>query len=90
MARSRGLFGPTERALEFGKQYTVVLEAWAEFFAVSAKLTGANVKLGELAQDAAKDWEKWVNATATAPWNWMNPEVMARMMGGVTPKSDGS
>jgi hypothetical protein len=82
MARSRGLFGPSERALEFGKQYAEVLGLWGEFFASGSKLVGANVKLGELAQDSAKEWEQWSNATANAPWNWMNPDVMRRMMGG--------
>jgi hypothetical protein len=88
MARSRGLFGPSDQALEFGKQYTTVLEAWSELFAASAKLSAANVRLGELAQDASKDWDKWVQATANAPWNWMNPDTMRKMMGGTASKED--
>jgi hypothetical protein len=88
MARSRGLFGPSEQALEFGKQYTNVLEAWSELFAASAKLSAANVRLGELAQDAAKDWDKWMQASANAPWNWMNPEAMRKMMGAGPPKQE--
>ena len=87
MARSKGLFGPTDQALEFGKQYAAVLEAWAEFFAAGARLTNANVRLGQLAQDAAKDWEKWVQSTANAPWNWMNPEALTRMMGSSSQKT---
>ncbi|MBK6318421.1 MAG: hypothetical protein IPI33_04105 [Dehalococcoidia bacterium] len=85
MARARGFFGPSERALEFGKQYAEVLQYWGEFFASGSKLVGANVKLGELASDAAKEWDQWVKETANAPWNWMNPDVMKRMMGGVPP-----
>ncbi|MEO8539171.1 MAG: hypothetical protein ABI577_05475 [bacterium] len=89
MARSRGFFGPSEQALEFGKQYAEVLGLWGEFFVSGSKLVGANVKLGELAQDAAKEWDQWVKETANAPWNWMNPDVMRRMMGGAAaPKAD--
>jgi|GEM_PF-3967981 len=76
------MFGPSDRALEFGKQYTEVLQAWAEFFAAGARLSAANVRLGELAQEAGRDWEKWVNATANAPWNWMNPDALRQSMGG--------
>jgi hypothetical protein len=86
MARSRGLFGPSERALEFGRQYTIVLEAWAELFSASAKLSAANVRLGEHAQESAKDWDELMKATGNAPWNWMNPEAMRQMMGGGPPK----
>ena len=87
MARSRGFFGPSDRALEFGKQYAEVLSYWGEFFAAGSKLVAANVKLGDLAQDAAKEWDQWVKETANAPWNWMNPDVMRRMMG-VTPPAE--
>ena len=89
MARSRGLLGPSERALEFGKQYAEVLQYWGEFFKSGSKLVSANVRLGELAHDAAKEWDQWVTATSNAPWNWMNPEVLARMMGRpAEPKAD--
>src|SRR5688500_11660735 len=43
MARSRGLFGPSERALEFGKQYAEVLQYWGDFFKSGSKLVAANV-----------------------------------------------
>jgi len=85
MARSRGFFGPSESALEFGKQYAEVLQQWGEFFAAGSRLVGSNVRLGELAQDAAKEWDDWVKATANAPWNWMNPDVMRKMMGSMVP-----
>ena len=29
-----------------------------------------------------KEWDQWVKETANGPWNWMNPDVMRRMMGG--------
>ena len=87
MPKPRGMFGPSERALEFGKQYAEVLQYWGDFFKAGSKLVNANVKLGELAQDAAKEWDQWVTATANAPWNWMNPEVLARMMGQPPPSS---
>ena len=86
MARSRGLFGPSERALEFGTQYAEVLQHWADFFQSGSKLVAANVKLGELAQDASREWDQWVKETANAPWNWMNPEVMRKMMGDTAPE----
>lgn len=85
MPRSRALFGPSERALEFGRQYAEVLALWGEFFAAGSKLVASSVRLGELAQDASKEFDQWVNATANAPWNWMNPELMRRMMGGADP-----
>ena len=90
MARSRGFFGPSERALEFGKQYAEVLGLWGEFFKSGSKLVAANVKLGELAQDTSKEWDQWVKETSNAPWNWMNPDVMRKMMGGAAapPKAD--
>lgn len=90
MARSRprGFFSPSESALEFGKQYAEVLGYWGEFFVAGSKLVGANVKLGELAQDSAKEWDQWVQGTANAPWNWMNTDVMRQMMGNAMPKAE--
>ena len=86
MARSRGLFGPSERALEFGKQYAEVLGYWGEFFAAGSKLVGANVRLGELAHDAAKEWDQWVKETANAPWNWMPRPSAAQRETGSLPR----
>jgi hypothetical protein len=82
VARSRGFFGPSERALEFGRQYAEVLACWGEFFAAAAALTAANVKLGEMTADASNEFDRWVKGTANAPWNWMNPEAMRNAMGG--------
>lgn len=87
MPRKRAtFFGPSERALEFGRQYGVVLEQWAELFAAASKLVEANVKLGEMTADASKEFDEWLKATANSPWNWMNPEVMRRFMGGQQPE----
>lgn len=82
MARSRGFFGPSERALEFGRQYAEVLARWGELFAAASALTAANVKLGEMTAEASKEFDKWVKETANAPWNWMNPDVLGRFIGG--------
>ena len=80
VARSRGFFGPSERALEFGRQYAEVFACWGELFAAASKLTAANVKLGEMTADASKEFDRWVKETANAPWNWMNPETLGRFM----------
>jgi hypothetical protein len=82
VARSRGFFGPSERALEFGRQYAEVLGRWGELFAAAAALTQANVKLGEMTAEASKEFDQWVKETANAPWSWMNPDVLTRFMGG--------
>ena len=39
VARSRGFLGPSEGALEFGRQYAEVLACWGELFAAAARLT---------------------------------------------------
>ena len=83
MPRSRNaFFGPSERALEFGRQYGIVLERWAELFKSASKLVDANVKLGEMTAEASKEFDEWLKATSNSPFNWMNPEVMKRFMGG--------
>lgn len=87
MARSRGFFGPSDQAIEFGRQYAEVLARWAEFFGAGSGLVEANVKLGEMARDAAKEWDQWVRETANAPWNWMNPDFVRTMMGGKPPSA---
>lgn len=82
MARAKStFFGPSERALEFGRQYGLVLERWAELFAAASSLVEANVKLGEMTADASKEFDEWLKAGANSPWNWMNPDVMRRFMG---------
>ena len=89
MPRSRNTsFGPSERALEFGRQYGIVLERWAELFKAASKLVDANVKLGEMTAEASKEFDEWLAATSSSPFNWMNPEVMKRFMGatGAEPK----
>lgn len=88
MPRSRNtFFGPSERAIEFGRQYGVVLERWAELFLTASKLVEANVKLGEMTAEASKEFDEWLKATSNSPWNWMNPEVMRRFMGGASAES---
>jgi hypothetical protein len=83
MAGTRGFFGPSERALEFGAQYAAVLSHWGELFAAASSLVEANVALGKMTADASKEFESWVQETANAPWNWLNPEVMQRFMRGM-------
>ena len=83
MPRTPGFFGPSERALEFGAQYADVLSRWAELFQAASGLVAANVALGKLTAEASKEFETWVQETANAPWNWLNPEVMQRFMRGM-------
>lgn len=85
MPRTTGFFGPSERALEFGAQYAEVLARWAELFQAASGLVAANVSLGKMTADASREFETWVQETANAPWNWLNPEVMQRFMRGMTP-----
>ena len=80
MAAKGGFFGPSDRALEFGAQYATVLGAWSEMFAAAGKLVEANVALGRMTSDASKEFQSWLQETANAPWNWLNPEVMQRYM----------
>jgi hypothetical protein len=83
MATSRGFFGPSERALEFGAQYADVLSRWGDLFTAASGLVEANVALGKMTADASKEFEQWIQETANAPWNWLNPEVMQRFMRGM-------
>jgi hypothetical protein len=87
MAKSPGFFGPSERALEFGAQYANVLARWGELFVAASSLVEANVALGQMTSDASKEFESWIQETANAPWNWLNPDVMQRFMRGMTPPS---
>jgi hypothetical protein len=92
--RRSAFFGPSERALEFGAQYSAVLARWGELFVAASALVDANVQLGQMTQDASSEFEQWIQETANAPWNWLNPEVMQRFMqnmsgtfAGTSPKS---
>lgn len=82
--RYAGLFGPSDRALEFGAKYAEVLAQWGELFAASSRLVQGNVELGRMARDAAGEFEQWIQQTATAPWSWMNPEMLQRFMRGAS------
>lgn len=82
---TRGFFGPSERALDFGAQYAEVLARWSELFSAASSLVAANVELGKMTTEASKEFEKWVQGTANAPWNWLNPDVMQRFMQGMAP-----
>ena len=84
MPRS-SFFGPSERALEFGAQYAEVLARWGELFTAASSLVAANVELGKMTTESSKEFEKWVQGTANAPWNWLNPDVMQRFMQGFAP-----
>jgi hypothetical protein len=92
MPRKQGFFGPSERALEFGAQYADVLARWSELFQAASALVASNVALGKMTADASSEFETWVQETANAPWNWLNPEVMQRFMrrmaDGAPPKSE--
>lgn len=88
VARSRGFFGPSEGALEFGRQYAEVLACWGELFAAAARLTTANVQLGEMTAGASNEFDRWVKETANAPWAWMNPETLGRFMGTTPAKEE--
>lgn len=88
MATSRGFFGPSEAALAFGAQYASVLARWGELFVAASALVEANVTLGQMTADASKEFEQWIQETANAPWNWLNPEMMQRFMKGM-PGSSG-
>ncbi|OAI39185.1 hypothetical protein AYO38_01575 [bacterium SCGC AG-212-C10] len=81
MAQKRSaFFGPSEVALEFGAQYAEVLARWGELFGAASALVDANVKLGRMTKDASTEFEEWIQQTANAPWNWLNPEVVQRFM----------
>lgn len=88
MPQSSGFFGPSDRALKFGSQYAEVLARWGELFVAASKLVDANVDLGAMTSEAGKEFEDWLQGTANAPWNWLNPDTMQRFlrnMGGVVP-----
>ena len=87
MPPTNSFFGPSERALKFGAQYADVLARWGELFVAASKLVDANVELGTMTNEAGKEFEEWIQGTANAPWNWLNPDTMQRFMRnmGVTP-----
>ncbi len=81
MARGRSPFlAPSDRALEFGRQYAVVLQRWSDLFASASLLVEANVRLGELAAEAAADFEAWLQRAREAPFAWASPEAFQRFM----------
>ena len=87
---NRGFFGPSDRALEFGAEYVQVLARWGELFTAASSLVEANVTLGKMTAEASKEFEEWIQETANAPWNWLNPEMMQRFMKGMPPGPGGS
>jgi len=88
MPRRRSPFlAPSEQALAFGRQYSIVLQRWSELFAAAAALTEANVRLGELAADAAGEFEAWVERVREAPFAWAGPETFRRFMETFMPTS---
>jgi hypothetical protein len=80
VARSTSFFGPSETALEFGEQYAAVLARWADMFNAASSLVAANVELGRMAADSGKEFDRWLRQTANAPWGWLDPQAMQRMM----------
>ncbi|MFN0095632.1 MAG: hypothetical protein ACKVVT_12765 [Dehalococcoidia bacterium] len=81
------LFRPSERALAFGEQYAQVLARWSELFKAASELVDANVQLGHMTNDAAKEFDQLLRQTANAPWNWFGPEMVQRFMEGMAPKA---
>ena len=76
----RGFFGPSDRALEFGAQYSKVLARWGELFVAASSLVESNVELGRMTSEAGKEFEQWVSATAAAPWGWLDPDMLQNFM----------
>lgn len=72
--------GPSERGLEFGRQYAEVLDRWAELFTAAGALVRANVELGEMAQDASREFEDWLQGSMAGPLSWFNPDMMRQFM----------
>ncbi len=90
MARARSSFTlPSERALAFGRQYGEVLQRWADLFAAASALVEANVRMGELANEAAREFEAWLRESAESPFRWFGPEAVQRMMAAFTPPPPG-
>ena len=83
----RGFLGPSQAALDFGEQYGDVLAKWGELFNAASSLVQANVDLGKMANDAAKEFDGFLQQTANAPWNWLNPDMLQRFMTAFTPPS---
>ena len=85
----RGFFGPSDRALEFGDQYSKVLARWGEMFVAASALVESNVELGRMTSEAGKEFEQWVRNTAAAPWAWLDPEMLQNFMKTFSPSSGG-
>ena len=77
-----GFFAPSERALDFGRQYADVLARWGELSSAASALVAANVALGQLTADASNEFEQWLSQSANAPWSWLNPDSLQRFMQG--------
>ncbi len=73
-------FRPSERALEFGEQYALVLSNWGTLFTAASELVSSNVTLGKMAVESANEFEKWFQGTAASPFAWMSPEALNRAM----------
>ncbi|GIW13806.1 MAG: hypothetical protein KatS3mg062_1245 [Tepidiforma sp.] len=80
MPRRSSPLVPTGRALEFGRQYAVVLQRWSELFAAAAALAEANVRLGELAAEAAGEFDDWVERAREAAFAWASPDAFRQFM----------
>jgi hypothetical protein len=83
-------FGPSDRALEFGAQYAAVLARWGELFAAASALVAANVELGRMTADSAREFDDLLRQTANAPWNWLNPDMLQRFMESFRPPGSGT
>lgn len=85
----RGFFGPSDRALEFGEQYSQVLAHWGEMFAAASALVESNVALGRMTSEAGKEFEEMVRGTAAAPWAWLDPDMLQNFMKAFSPGAGG-
>jgi polyhydroxyalkanoate synthesis regulator phasin len=81
------MFRPTDRALAFGEQYAAVLARWSELFKAASELVEANVELGRMTTDAAKEFDQLLRQSANAPWNWFGPEMVQRFMEAMAPQT---
>jgi hypothetical protein len=62
-----------------------VLAKWGVLFSAAADLVQANVQLGGMATDSAKEFDRWLRGTANAPWNWLSPDLLQSFMQNMVP-----
>jgi hypothetical protein len=80
MAHRNPFFAPSDRALAFGQQYAEVLAKWGALFAAASNLVQANVELGGMAGESAKEFDRWLRGAANVPWSWLDPDTLQSFM----------